>query len=75
MTKVTVKISIEIEVEVFGKYIPASSGTYEQPPESSEYCIDKVLWQDKDIAEMLYKEDYNFDYLEEQCIEQIENER
>ncbi len=75
MTTVKIKISIEIEVEVLGNYNHAISGNYEQPSEPSEFEIKKVLWQDKDISEMLEKENYDFDYLEEQCIEEIENER
>jgi hypothetical protein len=75
MTTVKIKLSIEIEVEVLGNYVPASSGTYEQPRESSEFMIEKVLWQDKDISEMLNIENYDFAYIEEQCLEEIENER
>jgi hypothetical protein len=75
MTTVKIKLSIEIEVEVLGNYVPASSGTYEQPGESSEFMIEKVLWQDKDISEMLNIENYDFAYIEEQCLEEIENER
>jgi len=73
MTTVTIKISIEIEVEVLGNYNPASSGTYEEPSEPSEFEIKKVLWQDKDISEMLDKENFDFSQMEEQCLEQIEN--
>jgi hypothetical protein len=75
MTTVKIKLSIEIEVEVLGNYVPASSGTYEQPGESSEFMIEKVLWQDKDISEMLNIENYDFADIEEQCLEEIENER
>ena len=75
MTTVKIKLSIEIEVEVLGNYVPALSGTYEQPGESSEFMIEKVLWQDKDISEMLNIENYDFADIEEQCLEEIENER
>ena len=75
MRKATVKISIEIEVDVEGNYSPPSSGTWEQPPEYAEFEINKVLWQGIDIADMLDKENYDFTEIEEQCLEQIENER
>jgi hypothetical protein len=75
MTTTTIKISIEIEVDVKGKYHPASNGSYEQPPESSEFEISEVWWQGIDIADMLDKENYDFTEIEEQCLEQIENER
>jgi hypothetical protein len=75
MRKQTVKISIEIEVDVEGNYSPPSNGSWEQPPEYAEFEINKVLWQGIDIADMLEKENYDFTEIEEQCLEQIENER
>ena len=75
MTTTTIKISIEIEVEVSGNYHPASNGSYEQPPESSEFEIQTVWWQGMDITDMLDKENFDFSEMEEQCLEQIENER
>jgi hypothetical protein len=52
-TTTKIKISIEIEVEVNGNYHPASNGSYEQPPESAEFEIPTVWWQQMDITEML----------------------
>jgi hypothetical protein len=75
MRTATIKISIEIEVDVKGKYHPASNGSYEQPPESSEFEINEVWWQGMDITDMLDKEGYDFTQMEEQCIEQVEDER
>lgn len=75
MTTKTIKISIEIEVEVSGNYHPASNGSYEQPPESSEFEIQTVWWQQMDITDMLDAENFDFSQMEEQCLEQIENER
>jgi hypothetical protein len=73
MRKATVKISIEIEVDVEGSYSPPSSGTWEQPPEYAEFEINKVLWQGVDIADMLDKEGFDFTEIEGQCLEQIDN--
>lgn len=70
----TIKISIEIEVDVKGKYHPASNGSYEQPSESSEFEISEVWWQGMDITDMLDKEGYDFTEMEEQCREQVEDE-
>jgi hypothetical protein len=73
MTKATIKISLEIEVDVDGKYHPASNGSYEQPPEPSEFEIQTVWWQQMDITDMLDEENFDFSQMEEQCLEQIEN--
>ena len=74
-TTTKIKISIEIEVEVNGNYHPETNGSHEQPPESAEFEIQTVWWQQMDITDMLDEENFDFSQMEEQCLEQIENER
>ncbi len=69
----TIKINLEIEVDVIGNYIKASSGSYEQPPEPAEFEILHVLWQGNAITSSLNKENFEWNDLENQCIEEIEN--
>lgn len=69
----TIKINLEIEVDVIGNYAKPYSGSYDQPPEPSEFEIINVLWQGNDITESLDKENYEWNDLENQCIEEIEN--
>jgi hypothetical protein len=73
--KTIMKINIEAEVEVIGKYIKPYYGSYEQPTELAEFEIQEVLWQGQDIAPLLDKENFDFNSLEQECLEQIENER
>lgn len=69
----TIKINLEIEVDVVGSYIKPYSGSYDQPPEPAGFEIINVLWQGNDITESLDKENYEWNDLENQCIEEIEN--
>jgi hypothetical protein len=73
MEKVKVKINLTFEVEVKGKYRKPFYGNYENPPESAEFEIEKVEWQDKDITEILDKENFDWSSLEEEIIEIIQN--
>lgn len=48
------------------------SNTGGEPHEPATFEISKVLWQDTDITEMLNTENYDFDSIEEDCINEIE---
>lgn len=79
METVKIEINLTIEVEVKGKYYKGSDGTFYKsngdvgdPPEPAEFEIREILWQGKDITEMLDKENFDFQSLELDCIEKIE---
>jgi hypothetical protein len=81
MAKITMKIQLEIEVEVEGKYYKGSPGAKYRwngdpgdAPEPPEFEISEVLWQGVDITEMLNEENFDFSSLESDCIEAINNE-
>jgi hypothetical protein len=73
-------IYLEIEVDVEGHFSPGKPGTFYRsngdpgdPPEPTEFQIEKVIWQGVDIAPMLDKDNFDFSSLEEDCIADIED--
>ena len=78
--KMSKKITLEIEVEVEGKFYEGSPGSFYRsngdpgdPPEPSSFEIDKVFWGDLDITKNLDKIDFDFYSLEEECINDVGN--
>lgn len=72
-----VKIYLEIEVDVDGKYYPADPGKWTlsngdpgYPPTPAEYEINKVMWGDLDITDTLSEED--LDYITEVMLDEAE---
>ena len=79
--KLKVKINIEVEVEVEGKFFPEKYGSFYksngdpgEPPEQAQFEIHNVKWDSLDITEKLDKEGFDWNSLEEEIIEIIENE-
>lgn len=77
--KVTIQLNLEVDVDIEGHYRPATLGSFYKsngdpgdPPEPAEFKIKNVKWQGVDITEMLDKEDFDFGFLEDKCIEKIE---
>lgn len=73
----TVKLYLELEVEVTGEYTPEKPGTFYRsngdpgdPPEYAEFSIQKVECKGVDITKILSDDDWSS--LEESCIEDIE---
>jgi hypothetical protein len=79
METVKMTINLTIEVEVVGNYRKAESGSWYgnggigSPPEPAEFEIQQVKWQGQDIAPILDTLDFDFESLENDCIEEIEN--
>lgn len=71
METLKMKIYLEIEVDVVGKYHKGNEATYFQPAEYPEFEINKVLWHNVDITECLDSEKFDFDELETDCIAKI----
>ena len=74
------KILIEVDVTVEGKYYKGKEGTFYssngdpgEPPEPSEFTISSVKLDNKDITSFLEEVNFNWDELEEKCIENFEN--
>lgn len=72
-----IKIQLEIEVDVDGTYHPADPGKWTlsngdpgYPPEPAEYEINKVMWGDLDITDILSEED--LDYITEVMLDETE---
>ena len=73
----TVKLYLELEVDVTGHYIPEKPATFYRsngdpgdPPEYAEYSIHKVECKGIDITNILSDDDWSS--LEESCLEYIE---
>lgn len=82
MTKVTVKLYLEIEVEVEGTYHKGSPGSFYRangdpgdPPEPPEFEIHEVSWQGVNITEMLDKENFDFVSIESDCLDNLHNQQ
>lgn len=78
--KIIKKITIELEVEINGKYSKGSPGSFYNsngdpgdPPEYPEYEIHSVTYDKKDITEMLESANFDWQQLEEEIIQDIEN--
>lgn len=78
-TKVKIKISLEVEVDVFGEYSKGYPGVmyygngdpgYEEEPAS--FTIFEVQWDGLDITEKLSDMGFDFDSLESDCLEELE---
>ncbi len=72
-----IKIQLEIEVDVDGTYHPSDPGKWTlsngdpgYPPEPAEYEINKVMWGDLDITDILSEED--LDYITEVMLDETE---
>lgn len=79
--KISKKITLEIEVEIEGKFYEGSPGSFYRsngdpgdPPEPSSFEINKVIWDGLDITKNLDQIDFDFYSLEEECINDIENQ-
>ena len=72
-----IKLQLEIEVDVDGTYIAADPGVWRYsngdpgyPPTPAEYEINKVMWGDLDITDILSEED--LDYITEVMLDETE---
>lgn len=79
-TKITIPITLEIEVEVNCDYTPGHEGTFYRsngdpgdPPEPPEFFIESVIWDGLDITKNLDKIDFDWEYLTQQCEENFDN--
>lgn len=72
----TIKVCLEIDVEVSGTFISGTPGRMYldngdpgYPDEPAEFHIEKVLWQGLDIMKALENEKHDFTEMENECIE------
>lgn len=57
------------EVEVYYDYTPGCSGSFNEPPEYPEVCLNKVIWRGLDILSVLTKEERN--EIESECFDDV----
>jgi hypothetical protein len=78
--KINIKVELELELEVEGNFYPKKYGTFYKSngdpgdePEAASFEIQKVKWGNIDITEKLDEKGFDWNALEEKCIETLEN--